>query len=1158
MESTFRNLRFLNIVISLDDNIKKLFPIDKINLISNEGKVLESIINDFLEQNKISLNKEYFLYLKRNNNIMRKLNKQRRLYDLKIMEYDEILVSDEKFKIFSCLNEENQKNERIGNNQESQEKKDLDSILVEPKLKNSLKSINNDIKCKKIFPNIININDGKPNILKNKIIMAIIGFILGILLIGMLIFLIIKFKRNKLTRKILEYKKEELIIKKNYPLNMLLRFDCLKETEIQIEGENNSKQYINETYDFIFIVRQKIIEKEEKNHMEKEHFIGYIGLLNHTMINETDNMITVFDKKLNEYLNNKMEEKSQNLKYTGNNGNLCFAKIEFYLNGEIKNFYLPKEFSEENFVFIEDISQLIIPKISSNLFSKNISEKMEEILSKHNGTKNRRLSNKKYKKYKIPFNSKDLEGRSNEQVRRLGEMNYTEINYTDDILVEEYLLNPLSESININLREANEGKNNEDKNVSQLTQYSLTNIENEEVKMEGSLTNISIFSIIDEKGILESVEKKTISKMFTPDSIDIEDDEESKLVNNQIYDNNNLISSKDMEPSQNEKEFSNNNTINFNLSSIFIINTMIINRTDYFQNESLNNKLYEYFDDFKYELYFIRNESINEIIDKDEIEKRDLSEEESYYGLKKITYAKDLYKYNLLGLKMQKQIINEINPKTGSSSTYFVMTFGNKNIKLKVSEQQTNLHIILEQKNKMAYNLLLLLNESNINLIERNKKYLEFIISMENNISNFLQNYDYSELFKDSLDNLSCQINNFSGEIFYEFILLIDRVYENYTYIYNNIVNDDYDFVNQIIIITREEYIKYIYNMIDAIERFENNTMNFFKGLKQEIKILDYFQIDILYDIIDVIHDANLIFNKFNKYLFKSIEKGILTFKYDIKDFVDEIMGDILYIVDFLSININKNELYKKTLDYETRETTSKKLKNIKDIIMYLIERIILNINKDYELQMSLDNKNGIKNYSLLKEKDIIINTEKASNKLIKDIKSKINNIELYELYSQNLDFINNIINKTITEYINNIHNNILIESLNLKPDYYNKESNLTKNRQTLFILSENITRQANLEINEINEFIFNYTNNYKEENIYNIYYNLYHFKQIFNNEQMNILLNEFILLFHNIVNKKINEIIIIIDKNFNLTIKDLDSQYDILQTFSKVYFCFG
>ena len=198
----------------------------------------------------------------------------------------------------------------------------------------------------------------------------------------MLTLLIIKYRSNKLKKKISAYKKEELIIKKNYPVDLLLKFDSLKTTEIQIEGENNSKLYINETFDFIFIVRQKMIEKDRQNFIEKEHFIGYIALLNHTMINETHNIVTVYDKKLNEYLNsNKLiNEKSQDLKFIGNNGNLCFAKIEFYLNGEIKNYSIPKDFSEENFVFIDDISQLIIPQISSKLYSKNIDEKMEEIL----------------------------------------------------------------------------------------------------------------------------------------------------------------------------------------------------------------------------------------------------------------------------------------------------------------------------------------------------------------------------------------------------------------------------------------------------------------------------------------------------------------------------------------------------------------------------------------------------------------------------------------------------------------------------------------------------------------------------------------------------------------------------------------------------------
>ena len=75
------------------------------------------------------------------------------------------------------------------------------------------------------------------------------------------------------------------------------------------------------------------------------------------------------------------------------------------------------------------------------------------------------------------------------------------------------------------------------------------------------------------------------------------------------------------------------------------------------------------------------------------------------------------------------------------------MIFGNINSKIKIGEQHTNLHIILEKKNQMAYNLLLLLNQSNYDLKERNKKYIEVLINMENNISSYFKDYDYSELF---------------------------------------------------------------------------------------------------------------------------------------------------------------------------------------------------------------------------------------------------------------------------------------------------------------------------------------------------------------------------------------------------------------------------
>ena len=120
--------------------------------------------------------------------------------------------------------------------------------------------------------------------------------------------------------------------------------------------------------------------------------------------------------------------------------------------------------------------------------------------------------------------------------------------------------------------------------------------------------------------------------------------------------------------------------------------------------------------------------------------------------------------------------------------------------------------------------------------------------------------------------------------------------------------------------------------MIDILFNFENSTLIFLNEIENELHNIADFQIDVLYDIIDEIYEAKQIFKHFNKNLFKSIEKGILSFKYDIKDYINEIIGDLLYITDFLSINLNKNEILKNAIDKNTREIVTKKLKDFRNI----------------------------------------------------------------------------------------------------------------------------------------------------------------------------------------------------------------------------------
>ena len=127
----------------------------------------------------------------------------------------------------------------------------------------------------------------------------------------------------------------------------------------------------------------------------------------------------------------------------------------------------------------------------------------------------------------------------------------------------------------------------------------------------------------------------------------------------------------------------NNQNIDFGITSLNTINSHKINLSDYFINDEINKKLYDYFDNFTNDLYNENNndKESNNLEEEKQINSnnnRRLEEENTYYGMKKITQVKQLYKYNLIGLRMEKQVFIENDPSTGTVSIYYITIFGNK------------------------------------------------------------------------------------------------------------------------------------------------------------------------------------------------------------------------------------------------------------------------------------------------------------------------------------------------------------------------------------------------------------------------------------------------------------------------------------------------
>ena len=210
---------------------------------------------------------------------------------------------------------------------------------------------------------------------------------------------------------------------------------------------------------------------------------------------------------------------------------------------------------------------------------------------------------------------------------------------------------------------------------------------------------------------------------------------------------------------------------------------------------------------------------------------RKVESENTYYGMKKITNVKDLYNYNMLGLKMQKQIINEIEPKTGKSSTYYIMTFGELNKKIKIFEQQSNLHIILEKKNQMTFNFMKPLYNSNYELKNRSKNASELIISLQNNLLDLLNEYDYSDKFNSCLVKVNSEMNNFTSELFDELINLINNIYEDFSQILKDSKKTKYNEFLEIRKVIKNEYINYIYSMMNNLEILSNGTLLFLEQI---------------------------------------------------------------------------------------------------------------------------------------------------------------------------------------------------------------------------------------------------------------------------------------------------------------------------------------
>ena len=213
---------------------------------------------------------------------------------------------------------------------------------------------------------------------KKKILLIIIIFFTIVIISLAGIFLYFKFINNDddNQNKNKEYKKEDLVVNINYKSNMIYRYILKKKTKMMVEGLINKENSLKEAAqfsDFFLFIKQENTEKDNKTLKMKKWFSGYLSILNVSLNYENNNTQIIENENLYNIINGK--------EAINNNDNISFVKVDFYENGDIKNFYIPKNnFSILNMQYIKEYSKLIFPKISSDLYTNSIENSLNELL----------------------------------------------------------------------------------------------------------------------------------------------------------------------------------------------------------------------------------------------------------------------------------------------------------------------------------------------------------------------------------------------------------------------------------------------------------------------------------------------------------------------------------------------------------------------------------------------------------------------------------------------------------------------------------------------------------------------------------------------------------------------------------------------------------
>ena len=387
-----------------------------------------------------------------------------------------------------------------------------------------------------------------------------------------------------------------------------------------------------------------------------------------------------------------------------------------------------------------------------------------------------------------------------------------------------------------------------------------------------------------------------------------------------------------------------------------------------------------------------------------------------------ILFSHSLFKLNIVGLKINVYVVTESNPNTGELIINVVMNFGNHEISILETTEQTNLHWALQMSGKILDNTVSEIDVLLSKLKTYKTKWFNSIIKQANYLNTLLSNvFDIGSLYQEPMNTLYQSIQTFAKGKFNNLKSVITKEHTKLNTLKSNISksSNSYEQIVQMINEVMIQYKEYINLMKDNIDIFHIHNYEFINNVNNALMHLREFTVDVLYDLMDQIENAKNVYNTFSTLLFNSVDKGLNVFKSEMYSTLLSIINEPLTIVEFIGNAMQTNHIMKSVLPEDQRKYMTDITFSFKERIFELIEIIYNYISSS---QSSSNELTLLKNNITKDVKSKLNSFNIDTNNMLELVKSKINLIHEYESYVGNIDALDSIENyvfeTTLTSYI--------------------------------------------------------------------------------------------------------------------------------------------